>query len=58
MKFRALSALLCCFLLGLTAWQSIGPAELTAGSVKSLAWDPAGELFVITTGGVWSGRPE
>jgi photosystem II stability/assembly factor-like uncharacterized protein len=39
-------------------WQPIGPAELTTGIVKSLAWGPAGELFVITTGGVWSNRPE
>jgi photosystem II stability/assembly factor-like uncharacterized protein len=40
------------------SWRAIGPAELTTGSVKSLAWSPAGELFAITTGGVWSGRPE
>jgi len=37
-------------------WQAIGPADLTDGVVESMAWGPAGELFVLTTGGVWRGQ--
>lgn len=38
------------------SWQPIGPGDLAAGVVESLAWGPAGELFVLTSGGVWRGQ--
>jgi hypothetical protein len=38
------------------SWQPIGPGDLAEGVVESLAWGPAGELFVLTSGGVWHGQ--
>lgn len=38
------------------SWQPIGPDELRVEVVESLAWGPAGELFVAARGGVWRGR--
>ncbi len=37
------------------SWQPIGPVELADEVVESLAWGPAGELFVAAAGGVWRG---
>jgi len=34
-------------------WQAIGPPEMSQAVVKSLAWGPAGQLFVAATNGVW-----
>jgi photosystem II stability/assembly factor-like uncharacterized protein len=39
-------------------WQSFGPAGLAGELVESLAWGPAGELFVAAAGGVWAGSRE
>jgi photosystem II stability/assembly factor-like uncharacterized protein len=39
-------------------WQSFGPAGLAGELVESLAWGPAGELFVAAAGGVWVGSRE
>jgi photosystem II stability/assembly factor-like uncharacterized protein len=36
-------------------WQPMGPRELKAEVVESMAWGPAGELFVVSAGGVWMG---
>lgn len=36
-------------------WQPIGPAEITNSVVESMAWGPDGDLFVVTTTGVWRG---
>lgn len=36
-------------------WQPIGPAGLSGDLIASLAWGPAGELFVAAEGGVWRG---
>jgi len=36
-------------------WQPMGPPELKAEVVESMAWGPAGELFVVSAGGVWMG---
>lgn len=40
------------------AWQHIGPVELSSDLIASLAWGPAGELFVAAEGGVWRGVVE
>jgi photosystem II stability/assembly factor-like uncharacterized protein len=40
------------------SWQSIGPPELENEVIESLAWGPAGELFVASAGGVWRGLPD
>jgi photosystem II stability/assembly factor-like uncharacterized protein len=40
------------------SWQPIGPTELEFDVVESLAWGPAGELFVATAGSVWRGLPD
>ncbi len=37
------------------SWQPIGPDELKGEVIESLAWGPAGELFVAAPGGVWRG---
>ncbi len=37
-------------------WQSIGPAELSGEVIESMAWGPNGELFIVTTNGVWMGQ--
>jgi len=37
-------------------WQSIGPPELAEEVVETMAWGPAGELFVASAGGVWVGK--
>jgi photosystem II stability/assembly factor-like uncharacterized protein len=37
-------------------WQPMGPPELAHEVVESMAWGPAGELFVASAGGVWVGR--
>ena len=39
-------------------WQSIGPAEISEEVVKGMAWGPNGDIFIITTGGVWRGVRE
>lgn len=39
-------------------WQPIGPAELSGDLIASLAWGPAGELFVAAQSGVWRGVAE
>lgn len=36
-------------------WQPIGPAGLAQNVVESMAWGPAGELFVAAEEGVWRG---
>ena len=38
------------------SWQPIGPNDLTDGVIESMAWGQAGELFVLTTGGLWRGQ--
>lgn len=40
------------------AWQPIGPAELDDDLIASLAWGPAGELFIAAQSGVWRGVVE
>jgi photosystem II stability/assembly factor-like uncharacterized protein len=37
-------------------WQTMGPPELANQVVESMAWGPAGELFVASAGGVWVGK--
>jgi photosystem II stability/assembly factor-like uncharacterized protein len=39
-------------------WQPIGPPDLGQDVVEDLAWGPDGELFAVTTGGVWIGVEE
>jgi len=36
-------------------WQATGPPELAEEVVETMAWGPAGELFVASAGGVWMG---
>jgi photosystem II stability/assembly factor-like uncharacterized protein len=36
-------------------WQAIGPPEMGDEVVKAMAWGPEGELFIVTTNGVWQG---
>lgn len=39
-------------------WQPLGPADLSKDVVEDLAWGPGGELFAVTSGGVWVGVKE
>lgn len=39
-------------------WQPIGLSELSQDVIEDLAWGPAGELFAITSSGVWMGVAE
>lgn len=36
-------------------WNPIGPPDLEDEVVKAMAWGPGGELFIVTTNGVWRG---
>lgn len=38
-------------------WQLTGPDGIENEVVKAMAWGPGGELFMVTSGGVWRGRP-
>jgi photosystem II stability/assembly factor-like uncharacterized protein len=37
-------------------WHPMGPPELANEVVETMAWGPAGGLFVASAGGVWVGR--
>ncbi|MBI1876634.1 MAG: hypothetical protein HYR94_00025, partial [Chloroflexi bacterium] len=43
--------------LGFT-WQPVGLSDLGQDVVEELAWGPGGELFSVTTNGVWMGVKE
>lgn len=37
-------------------WQPIGPGEVSEDVIESMAWGPNGEMFIVTTNGVWLGE--
>ena len=39
-------------------WQPIGPTEMSEDVIESMAWGPNGEIFFVTTNGVWLGEKE